>query len=241
MSPAEVSGPSPEAAARRPTGLLAWELERFESITAELDLEPATICALHCAGRSLIVELPLQRDDGSWTVLTGYRVQHSRALGPAKGGTRFRRGVELDDVTALARLMTWKTAFHGLPFGGAKGGVDCDPSDLSGRELHELTRLYTLAILPNIGADVDVPAPDIGTNEQTMAWMMHAAAEAGRSDPRDRHRKTGDSWGKRIPRCLDRCRGRSCRPTGMGAPRTQHRRCGRGDRGVRRCRILGRR
>ncbi len=166
-----------------PAGLLAWEHERFERVTGQLDLEPATICALHCAGRSLIVELPLQRDDGSMTVLTGYRVQHSNALGPAKGGTRYRRGVELDDVTALARLMTWKTALHGLPFGGAKGGVDCDPADLSTRELHEVTRLYTLAILPNIGSDVDVPAPDIGTNEQTMAWMLHAAGEAGRSDP----------------------------------------------------------
>lgn len=146
-------------------GLLAWEHERFERVTAELDLDPATICALHCAGRSLIVELPLRRDDGSMTVLTGCRVQHSNALGPAKGGTRFRRGVELDDVTALARLMTWKTALHGLPFGGAKGGVDCDPGELSTSELSEVTRLCTLAILPNIGADVDVPAPDIGTNE----------------------------------------------------------------------------
>ncbi len=180
LSPATAAAqPSPGA----PTGLLAWEHERFERVTAELDLDPTTICALHCASRSLIVELPLQRDDGSMTVLTGYRVQHSNALGPAKGGTRFRAGVELDDVTALARLMTWKTALHGLPFGGAKGGVDCDPADLSARELHEVTRLYTLAILPNIGADVDVPAPDIGTNEQTMAWMLHAAAEAGRSDP----------------------------------------------------------
>jgi glutamate dehydrogenase (NAD(P)+) len=86
-------------------------------------------------------------------------------------------------VTALARLMTWKTALHGLPFGGAKGGVDCDPRTLSTRELHEVTRLYTLAILPVIGSAVDVPAPDIGTNEQTMAWMLHAAAEAGHSDP----------------------------------------------------------
>ena len=177
------SGPPPEAALRRPRGLLTWEHERFERVTAELELDPATICALHCAGRALIVELPLQRDDGSMTVLRGYRVQHSNALGPAKGGTRFRRGVELDDVTALARLMTWKSAFHGVPFGGAKGGVDCDPSDLSARELHEVTRLYTLAILPNIGGDIDVPAPDIGTNEQTMAWMLHAAGEAGRSDP----------------------------------------------------------
>ena len=176
---------TPFATSRKsgPSGLLAWELERFERVTAALDLDPATICALRCAGRTLIIELPLARDDGSMTVFTGYRVQHSNALGPAKGGTRFRPGVELDDVTALARLMTWKTALHGLPFGGAKGGVDCDPGSLSARELHEITRQYTLAILPTIGSDVDVPAPDIGTNEQTMAWMFHTAAEAGHADP----------------------------------------------------------
>ena len=166
-----------------PEGLLAWEHQRFGRVTNDLGLDPATVCALHCAARSLIVELPLIRDDGSMAVFTGYRVQHSTALGPAKGGTRFRPGVALDDVTALARLMTWKTALHGLPFGGAKGGVDCDPRDLSSRERHEVTRLYTLAILPMIGSDVDVPAPDIGTDEQTMAWMFHAAAEAGHRDP----------------------------------------------------------
>lgn len=152
-------------------------------MTAEIDLDESTVCALHCAGRSMIVELPLLRDDGSMTVLTGYRVQHSNAVGPAKGGTRFRPGVALDDVTALARLMTWKTALHGLPFGGAKGGIDCDPAALTARELHEVTRLYTLAILPVIGSDVDVPAPDVGTGEQTMAWMLRAATEAGRADP----------------------------------------------------------
>lgn len=166
-----------------PGGLLVWERDRFDRVTASLDLDPATICALHCADRSLIVEIPLARDDGSMTVLTGYRVQHSSALGPAKGGTRFRPGVHLDDVTALARLMTWKTALHSLPFGGAKGGVDCDPATFSNRELREITRLYTLGILPIIGSEVDVPAPDVGTGEQTMAWMAHTAAEAGRSEP----------------------------------------------------------
>jgi len=167
----------------RPTGLLTWERERFERVATTLDLDPATVTSLHCADRSLIAELPLRRDDGSVTVLKGYRVQHSNALGPTKGGTRFRPGVELDEVTALARLMTWKTALHGLPFGGAKGGVDCDPGDLSARELHEVTRLYTLAVLPIIGPDVDIPAPDVGTDEQTMAWILSAAAEAGHRNP----------------------------------------------------------
>ena len=167
----------------REAGLFEWENERFERVTASLDLDEPTITALRGADRSLIVEIPLQRDDGSMAVFTGYRVQHSASLGPAKGGTRFRSGVGLADVTALARLMTWKTALHGLPFGGAKGGVDCDPSQYSQRELQEITRLYTLAILPFIGTDVDVPAPDVGTDEKTMAWMLHAAFEAGRHDP----------------------------------------------------------
>lgn len=166
-----------------PNGLLAWERARFEQVASRLDLSPSTVCALRCAGRSLIVEVPLERDDGSMSLFMGYRVQHSSALGPGKGGLRFRPGLELDDITALARLMTWKTALHGLPFGGAKGGVDCDPTRLSARERHEVTRLYTLAVLPIIGSDVDVLAPDVGTDEQTMAWVLRAAADAGRSDP----------------------------------------------------------
>ncbi len=176
------SSPS-TAVVERPDGLLAWERVRFDRVTAGLDLADSTVCALRCAGRSLIVEVPLERDDGSMSVFMGYRVQHSTALGPAKGGVRYRSGLDLEDVTALARLMTWKTALHELPFGGAKGGVDCDPSRLSARERHEVSRLYTLGVLPVIGSDVDVLAPDLGTDEQTMAWILRAAADAGRSDP----------------------------------------------------------
>lgn len=165
------------------TGLLAWEHERFDRVAEALGLAPAVKCALHCAGRSVIVELPLERDDGTAMVLKGFRVQHSNALGPSKGGTRYRAGLDIDDVTALARLMTWKTALHGLPFGGAKGGIDCDTAGLSSRELQEITRRYTLAILPVIGSQIDVPAPDLGTNDQTMAWMHRTATEAGLADP----------------------------------------------------------
>jgi glutamate dehydrogenase (NAD(P)+) len=164
-------------------GMLAWEHDRFEQVISKIGVSAATEYSLHCADRSLIVELPLQRDDGSMTILTGYRVQHSNALGPSKGGTRFRQGLTLDDTTALARLMTWKTALHRLPFGGAKGGVDCDPTEYSQRELFEITRLYTLAVLPVIGSDVDIPAPDMGTSEQTMAWILRTASDAGRTDP----------------------------------------------------------
>lgn len=164
--------------------LLDWEAERFWSATRRLGLDTALSCALHCATRSVEVELPLQRDDGSLVVYTGYRVQHSNALGPAKGGIRFHPGVNGGDVTALARVMTWKTAVAGLPFGGAKGGIPCDPATLTPRELRELTRKYTQAMLPVIGADADIVAPDLGTGAETMGWVLSAAADAGHYDPR---------------------------------------------------------
>jgi len=164
--------------------LLDWEAGRFYRATARLGLDSALTCALHCAVRSVEVEIPLERDDGSLVVYTGYRVQHSNALGPAKGGIRFHPSVNAGDVTALARVMTWKTALASLPFGGAKGGIPCDPTQLSSRELRELTRKYTMAMLPVIGANIDVLAPDLGTTSETMGWVLHAAAEAGRNDPR---------------------------------------------------------
>lgn len=165
-------------------GLLDWEAARFQQAADRLGLDPAYACALHCAARSVEVELPLERDDGSLEVYTGYRVQHSHALGPAKGGIRYHPSVSAAEVTALARLMTWKTALAGLPFGGAKGGIPCDPLRLSSRELRRLTHLYTVGILPVIGPDTDVVAPDLGTAAETMGWILHAAEQAGRGDPR---------------------------------------------------------
>lgn len=166
------------------SGLIDWEADRFHRAASVLGLDPALTCLLHCAERSVEVEIPLERDDGSLEVFTGYRVQHSTALGPAKGGLRYHPDVTGADVTALARLMTWKTALAGLPFGGAKGGVPCDPDDLSSRELRDLTRRYAFRMLPIIGADIDVMAPDVGTNAAVMGWVLSAAAEAGRNDPR---------------------------------------------------------
>ncbi len=165
-------------------GLLEWEAERFHLATETLGLDSALVCALHCAVRSVEIEIPLLRDDGSLTVFTGYRVQHSTALGPAKGGIRFHPGVTGAEVTALARLMSWKTALAGLPFGGAKGGVPVDPTTLSTRELWDLTRRYTVGMLPVIGPEVDVVAPDLGTDARVMGWVLRAAAEAGLDDPR---------------------------------------------------------
>lgn len=139
---------------------------------------------LGAARRETTVSVPLVRDNGEVEVFTGYRVQHSIARGPAKGGIRYSAGVNLDEVRALAMWMTWKCALLDIPYGGAKGGVDVDPLTLSPAELERLTRTYTQGISPVIGPDNDIPAPDVGTDEQTMAWMMDAySATRGRSVP----------------------------------------------------------
>jgi glutamate dehydrogenase (NAD(P)+) len=122
--------------------------------------------------RMLTVAVPLRRDDGSISVLQGYRVQHSLARGPAKGGVRYHPSTDLNEVRALAMWMTWKCALVGIPFGGAKGGVAVDPRAHSTLELERITRRYASEILPIIGPERDIPAPDVGTDEQTMAWMM---------------------------------------------------------------------
>lgn len=137
-----------------------------------LDLETGLRRLLAAPERALAVNIPVVMDDGQVEVFTGYRVQHSSARGPFKGGIRFHPGVTQEETTVLAMLMTWKCAVLGLPFGGAKGGVQVNPRLLSRNELQQLTRRYTQAIRPIIGARQDIPAPDINTDEQTMAWMM---------------------------------------------------------------------
>ncbi len=124
--------------------------------------------------RELTVEVPVRMDNGQMKVFIGYRVQHNGARGPYKGGVRYHPTADLDEVRALAALMTWKTALTDIPFGGAKGGIQCDPSQLSQNELNRLTRRYTQHISYLIGPTRDIPAPDMGTNAQTMAWMMDA-------------------------------------------------------------------
>jgi len=122
--------------------------------------------------RALVVSIPVRMDSGKTSVFTGYRVQHNSVLGPTKGGLRYDMDVSLGEVSALAMLMSWKCALMGLPYGGAKGGVRCDPRKLSRAEREGLTRRYTAEIMLFIGPDLDIPAPDMGTDEQTMAWMM---------------------------------------------------------------------
>src|SRR2546428_5287760 len=122
--------------------------------------------------RSLTVALPIHCDDGKVRVYIGYRVQHHLTLGPTKGGLRYHPEVALGEVAALAMWMSWKCALTGLPYGGAKGGIACDPGQMSTVEMERLTRRYTQEMIPFIGPQVDVMAPDLGTHEQTMAWMM---------------------------------------------------------------------
>jgi glutamate dehydrogenase/leucine dehydrogenase len=128
--------------------------------------------------RELMVSVPLRRDDGSVSVYSGYRVQHNFSRGPAKGGLRYSPSVDIDEVRALAMWMTWKCALVDVPYGGAKGGVALDPREHSEAELERVTRRYTSEILPIIGPNVDIPAPDMGTNEQTMAWIMDTYSSA---------------------------------------------------------------
>ena len=147
-------------------------LDEFGEAGRLLSLEPSIWKVLTQPKRQVIVSCPVQMDDGQIEVFTGYRVLYNINLGPGKGGIRFHPGVTLDEVTALAAWMTWKCAIAHLPFGGAKGGVTCDPTRLSRRELEALTRRYIAEIVEVIGPEKDIPAPDVNTNEQTMAWVM---------------------------------------------------------------------
>src|ERR1022692_2614989 len=144
----------------------------FNEAAAKLDLDANMRRVLTQPARQVIVALPFQRDNGEFEVYTGYRVQYSIARGPAKGGVRYHPGVTLDEVTALAFWMTWKCAVVDLPFGGTKGGVTCDPATLSANELERITRRYAAELVEVVGPDKDVPAPDVGTTPQIMAWFM---------------------------------------------------------------------
>lgn len=152
--------------------MLDVALAQLDSVAARLALDPGIHKRLRQPQRSLIVSVPTRMDDGRLEVFTGFRVQHDLTLGPTKGGIRYHPGVDLDEVTALAMLMTWKCALIGLPYGGAKGGICCDATRMSQGELERMTRRYTSEILLVIGPDQDIPAPDLYTNEQIMAWVM---------------------------------------------------------------------
>src|ERR1041385_8762789 len=146
--------------------------QQFDLVADHLEIPESERDRIEYPKRALAVALPIHCDDGSTRVFSGYRVQHHLTLGPTKGGLRYHPDVNIGEVAALAMWMSWKCALTGLPYGGAKGGIACDPSKMSAGELERLTRRYTQEMIPFIGPQVDVMAPDLGTNEQVMAWMM---------------------------------------------------------------------
>ena len=151
-----------------------WEAQnaRFDFAARKLNLDEGLWKVLRSPSREIIVHFPVTLDNGKIEMFTGFRVQHNTARGPCKGGIRYAPDVTLDEVRALASWMTWKCAVVNIPFGGAKGGVICDPKNMSSGELERMTRRYTAEIIEFIGPEKDVPAPDVNTNEQTMAWIM---------------------------------------------------------------------
>ncbi len=147
-------------------------IAQLDRVASRLGLDADIHERLRYPRRALVVSVPVRMDSGKTEVFIGYRVHHNTVLGPTKGGLRYAADVDLGEVSALAMLMSWKCALMNLPYGGAKGGVRCDPRKLSMQEKEHLTRRYTVEIILMIGPDLDIPAPDLGTDEQTMAWMM---------------------------------------------------------------------
>jgi glutamate dehydrogenase (NAD(P)+) len=159
-------------------------LHQLDEVARRIGLESNIHERLRYPRRALVVSVPTVMDDGHTEVFVGYRVHHNTVLGPTKGGIRYHPEVTLGEASALAMLMSWKCSLMGLPYGGAKGGVACDPGTMSHRELERLTRRYTAEVMLLIGPDLDIPAPDLGTNEQTMAWIMDTyAMTQGRTVP----------------------------------------------------------
>jgi glutamate dehydrogenase (NAD(P)+) len=157
---------------------------QFDLVADHLQVPASDRERLKFPKRSLTVALPIHMDDGSTKVFAGYRVQHHLTLGPTKGGLRYHPDVALGEVAALAMWMSWKCALTGLPYGGAKGGITCDPSKMSRNEIERITRRFTQEMIPFIGPQIDVMAPDVGTDEQTMAWIMDTySMHAGNSVP----------------------------------------------------------
>jgi glutamate dehydrogenase (NAD(P)+) len=225
----------------RETEPLEWETPLFEQAITQYEqalphaaVDDAVAERLRYPERSLVVSVPVRLDDGTWRVFPGYRVQHSSVLGPTKGGVRYDPEVNLGECAALAMWMTWKCALLRLPYGGAKGGVRCAPRELSLDELQKITRRFTSELLPVIGPQEDIPAPDMATNEQTMAWMMdtysmqrgHAVPEIVTGKPIAlggslfRHEATGAGVVMVIERCCTRLgldlTGQRCAVQGFG-------------------------
>ena len=168
--------------------MLANARAYFEAAADRLGLNQNIKDILQRTERELMVNIPVNMDDGSVKVFEGYRVQHNSARGPYKGGIRYHPQVSMDEVRALAALMTWKCSVADIPYGGGKGGITCEPADISTRELEQLTRSFVRAIRPIIGPRTDIPAPDVNTNATVMAWIViiQFSGRTGGSRNRDR-------------------------------------------------------
>lgn len=174
MNRGNIEEPRAPTTASEATRRDLWDtvLAELDDVAQRLNLDPGIHAVLRHPERELTVAVPVVMDDGQVKVFTGYRIQHSSVRGPCKGGIRYHPDVSLSEVRALAMLMTWKCAVVNIPYGGAKGGVQCDPRQLSQTELARLTRRFTTQIMPIIGPTRDIPAPDVNTNAQTMAWIV---------------------------------------------------------------------
>lgn len=163
-------------AKKRRTGMYENVMHEFNKAADVMNLDPGVRKILASTQNEIVVHFPVKMDDGTIEVFTGYRVQHNNALGPYKGGLRYHPTVDIDAARALATWMTWKTALAGLPYGGGKGGIQIDPHKYSQSELERITRRFTFALGDNIGPDYDIPAPDVNTNSQIMAWIADTYA-----------------------------------------------------------------
>lgn len=162
-------------------------MQQFNKTADAIDLNPNIRKILSITNNEIILHFPVKMDTGEVKIFTGYRVQHNNALGPYKGGLRYHPTVDVEDAKALAMWMTWKTSLAGLPYGGAKGGIQIDPREYSIGELERITRRFTYALGENIGPEHDIPAPDVNTNEQTMAWMADTFMSTKSSSERSRN------------------------------------------------------
>jgi glutamate dehydrogenase (NAD(P)+) len=184
LAPATPAAPASAHTQTAGARALAAAQAQYDAAAEYLNLEPGLREVLRVPQRELSVKFPVKLDDGSVRVFSGYRVQHNVARGPAKGGIRFHPHADIDDVRALAMWMTWKCALVDVPFGGAKGGVACDPRSMSVKELEAVTRRFATELEPLVGPERDIPAPDVGTNAQVMAWFMDTISmHAGHSVP----------------------------------------------------------
>lgn len=179
-----------------PANVYETVVRQFDHAADVMQLDPSIRKILSATVNEIVVHFPVKMDDGRIEMFTGYRVQHNDALGPYKGGLRYHPAVEIDEVRALATWMTWKSAVVDIPFGGAKGGVQCDPSAYSSAELERLTRRFAFALGSNIGPEYDIPAPDVNTNAQTMAWILDTYLSM--MPPQERNRAVHVVTGKPI-------------------------------------------